>query len=524
MTYEALAQQMLRVNPTLYFAMSDHRTHRGKRLDFVHNPFIVRLYKDQHQDIVVMKSTQCGVSEWLLCLVIPGAMSGRNVFYVLPDYGLVSRFVMERFDKTMRMTPSYWKFRQEAKFNQASSVTMKQLGPGTISFAGSTVVNAFTEFAADWYVIDELDRCDQSNLEMGWERLSNAEQQNIRQVKVSNPTITGFGIDAEYARTNQAEWFIRHDCGHLVHPDFFRHVIRDVGGGQFVYADEEYDPESGQDCRMICDICGRPIDRRGQGEWVAKYPNVDRHGYHISKLFSANVKLIDLVKRYEAGEANPDAMVRFYNGDLGLAYDSPGARISKEMLDECIADYNVGQVPADGACIAGIDVGAVFNVSIGHMAYGVPGVNLVDAREIRSAEELLDLLRQYKVRSFVIDALPETRVSRALIRRHIGGYICYYSRGRKDLVSKEHVVSVDRTVALDNVKAAIALKALRLPRGADKIPNFYDQITASTRVLNPEAAGGEGEYTWVNGSKADHYHHSTGYMMMAARLLMLSTR
>lgn len=524
MTYRGLATKMLALNPTMYFALTDHRTHRGKHLDFTHNPFIVQIYKDQHPDMVVMKSTQCGVSEWLLAVAIPGAMSGRNIFYVLPDYGLVKRFVMERFDKTMILTPAYHNFQVAERFNRASSVTLKQLGPGTISFAGSTVPNAFTEFAADWYIVDELDRCDQANLEMGWERLSNAVTGVRREIKVSNPTITGYGIDAEYANTDQREWFIKHACGNWVHPDFFKHVVKQVDDGVYTYADSQFEPTSGHDCQLICDHCGKPIDRRGQGQWVAKNPKHARRGYHISKLFSANVSLLDLVGRYEAGEQDPDAMVRFYNGDLGLAYDAPGARITPEQLNACVGDYRMGDVPAAGICVAGIDVGSLFHLTIGHMTYGIPGVRLVHAAAVRTPDEVLDALKKFKVASFVIDAMPETRVSRAIIHRMQNGFVCYYSKGKRDMVSKEHIVTVDRTIALDNVKAAYAMKALSLPMGMDKFEDFYEHTVASTRVFNPDGNGGEGMYEWINGSKADHYFHATGYMLMAGRLLMLSKR
>lgn len=521
-SYRTVAESLRDYNPTLYYAATGHRTHRGNVLDFVHNPFIVRLYQDTWHYICVKKSTQCGVSEWLLCVVIPGAINGRNIFYVLPDYGIVKRFVMERFDKTMQFTPAYLKVRAGEKFNRASSITMKQIGPGTISFAGSTVENAFLEFAADWYVVDELDKCDRDNLKMGWERLSNAEETVRREIKVSNPSITGYGIDEEYANSDQRKWFIKHDCGAHVHPDFFKHVIRQVDNDIFVYADKEYDPASGQDCRLICDSCGRPIDRRGQGEWIAQYPGHDHHGYEISKLFSAKVKLTDLVERYQAGEHDPAAMIRFYNGDLGLAYDAPGARIPLEVLAECLGDYHLGAVPADGVCVAGCDVGSLFHLVIGHLTYGRPGVRIVEALELRTPEEVLDALRKYKVNTFVIDAMPETRISRAIIHRLKNGFMCYYSRGHKDQVNRERIVTVDRTVALDNVKVAYSTKALQLPAEMAGVPNFYDHTVASTRVFNPEANGGEGEYLWINGSKPDHYFHATGYMLTATRLLKLT--
>jgi phage terminase large subunit GpA-like protein len=154
-------KQLSVVNPTLYFALNGHRTHRGKRLDFSQNPFQVQIYHDTHPWTVIPKSTQCGISEWLMTTAIGNAYAGRNVFYVLPTGLLVGRFVKERFDKTIQLTPIYQQLgaadKEQGRRN-AMSVTMKQLGPGTIAYVGSNSPASFTEFAADIGIIDELDK------------------------------------------------------------------------------------------------------------------------------------------------------------------------------------------------------------------------------------------------------------------------------------------------------------------------------------------------------------------------------
>ena len=81
-------------------------------------------------------------------------------------------------------------------------------------------------------------------------------------------------------------------------------------------------------------------------------------------------------------------------------------------------------------------------------------------------------------------------------------------------------MSVDRTAALDNVRAALATGALILPREIRRVPEFYEHLRASTRVYDPDARGGEGAYDWVHGTRPDHYHHALGYMLVAGRLLV----
>lgn len=119
----------------LFFAMSCHRTHRGVPLDFINNPFLKQIYADESPDAGVMKSTQCGLSEYILCREIALACSGRNIFHVLPTDRLIGRFVRERMDKTIEATQKYRDIVKQTK--SADNITMKQFGAGTIVFVGS---------------------------------------------------------------------------------------------------------------------------------------------------------------------------------------------------------------------------------------------------------------------------------------------------------------------------------------------------------------------------------------------------
>jgi hypothetical protein len=244
----------------------------------------------------------------------------------------------------------------------------------------------------------------------------------------------------------------------------------------------------------------------------------------LSKLFTARTSIGELIQNFIDAEKDDTKMTRFYNADLGLAFTAPGAKITEEMLDECVRDYPQGIRPADGVCIAGIDVGTQFHIVIGHLAPGLPGIQVIDAQAVRTPEEVIDLLKKYRVRSFVIDAMPEMRISRQIASR-AGGYRCFFSKGKKDQIANgDNTITTDRTQALDNVKAAIVTGSLRLPMNARTIPDYYAHMTASTRVFDEEGNGGEGEFKWVEGSKADHFLLSTCYLLISANLLVAGSR
>ena len=508
--------------PAMYAALCGHRTHKGKKLDFRGNPSMREVYADPSIDQTHIKSTQNGISEYLLALCFGLNLQGRNVFHVMPTIQLSGRFVRERYDKTVVMTPFYRSRASEA--GGADNVGMKQFGPGTTAFVGSNSASSFTEFAADAYVIDELDRCDQSNIMMAEERLAASDLR--MKVRSSNPTVTGYGIDYEYSLTDQLEWHLKCGCGALVRPDFFKHVVRQEGEGVWVVIDPDWDPALDRDARLICDRCGRPMDRFGDGIWVPLNPGSRRRGRRHTKLHTTRTTLNELIDRFSKAEGNDELMERFYNADLGRAYDAPGARVSDAMLQSCVGTWRRGEIPSDGFCAVGVDVGSSFNVVVVHGRYGEPGLRLVDAQATRDPQEVKDVLSRYGARCLVIDGNPEPRTSRAIVSslpRGSSGFLCYYAKGRKDQVSGD-VVSVDRTSALDNVKAAYSTKGLKLPADINSVEGFAEQTSASTRIYDPDLNGGEGGYRWVEGSRPDHYFHATAYALVAARLLTLGGR
>lgn len=512
----ALEKGLARDFPVYFNALRYHRTHKGKRIDFVNNRWAVDVYLDEHPFQVFIKSTQNGITEYLTCRDFTRASKARNVFHVLPNDQILQRYVHERSDKSIANTP-HWRAMSKSG---TDSVHLKQIGPGTIAYVASGSASQFTEFAADDIVIDELDRCDQENTTMAPERLSFSDSPT--QLWVSNPTIVGYGIDEMFSDTDQLHWHIKCECGATTHPDFFKNVVREVDAGAYAVIDPDWSP--GHDAHMVCDKCGKPWHKNQAGLWIPHNPGALRRGRHLSKLFTARTTIGEIIQNFIDAESDDTKMTRFYNADLGLAYTAPGAKITEAMLDDCIdATRKQGVRPADGVCVAGIDVGVYFHVFVGHIAAGQAGMTLVDVQAVRTAEEVIDLLVRYRVRCYVIDAMPETRESRRIASRLPGGFICYFSKGKNDQIQGNRLTT-DRTQSLDNVKAAVVLQSLRLPVNARSIPDYYAHMTASTRVFDEDANAGEGGYDWKEGSKADHYFLATAYGFMAGRLLVMASR
>jgi hypothetical protein len=521
-TPEALNAIMHEQSLVTWLAWNHHRTNKDERIDFVRSPYLRQIFLDPTDEMIMCKCSQVAGTEYLTAFTYAELIQGRSVFYVFPNKSLVYRYVNNRFNASYNYTKYYQRLTKEMDVGQkTSSMAMVKLGKGTVIFVSAFTPVSFIEFPADTMIVDELDRCVLENINKGLSRLSASKHKKIK--KISNPTIESYGIDEEYAKSNQYEWYLRCDCGKEFIPDFFAHVVRDIGEGNFLIRDTEYEAHQGHDIRMICDSCGRPINRYAEGRWIARYPERSCSGYRISKLYASTDSITELVDRFSDGLTNDNKLQDFYNFDLGLAFTAAGAKITELMLDQCIAPYSMPKGLAEGLCIAGIDVNYPdFNIVILRVT-NEDKLRAVYIDTIRDYKSLKTLLREFKVRCGIIDAGPERRISAMLCARIPGMFRCDYTTGIvKDKIDLQlHRLTTNRTMALDNVKEAVLTKRIELPANARSIEGFYAQMTASTRVYDPKARHGEGDYRWLEGSKADHYMHSMGYALVAKKLLAM---
>jgi hypothetical protein len=511
------------ISNSLFFALNYHRTHNNKRIRLNEKyAYLIDIYLDKSDYIVVKKSTQAGISEWLTVNVIEKCIAGRSIFYVLPTDSLASRFVRNRIDRTLSYSNYYKSVVNENKGNKyAESMFLKHIGKGTIAFCGSNAQNVFTEFPADDLFVDEMNMCNQDNLNMAWERLSASENKAI--IKISNPTFEGVAIDEEYNKSDKKQWHIKcSSCGKWIIPDFFNHVVRHVEGNTYLLRDEDYSGTG--DIKPICHLCSKPYNRyTDNGKWITQRES-KISGYQISKLFSTNVKISELVERFNDGLLNDTAMQRFYNGDLGLAYTSKGAKIDYDMLDACRQDYLMPS-SCKNPCVMGIDVGTKLHVRIDELL--ADKTKAVYIGTVTDIEDIIDLLRRYNVKAGCIDAMPERRLSKKICSLHKFFFMVYFGNDiKKETINPElRTLVVDRTSSLDNVKESILSQNIILPKNAkelsplcppDNVSEYYSNMTASVRVYDEKRQ----RYLWTEGNKPDHYMFAEVYKSLAKKLLV----
>lgn len=488
-------------------------------MTFEGKPWIIPIYTDKSHHIVIRKSVQCGISEWLTIRTIAKAEQGFSTFYVLPKYELRNTFVANRIDKLINMVPYYRQLMKDS-VGEADSSQIKHIGQGTAKFASSNTFTDFLEFPAHQAIVDELDKCAQEHLPYVNDRLKAANPRDRYTVKVANPSIDGWGISLEYKDSDQKAWTVPCEtCGEYQELDFFKVVVQESEEGQWQLRDRDWVKGMARDIHCVCSRCGGALERLSiKGRWHVNNPGSEVSGYHITRLMDGNTTVQELWKTFVSALGNETKMQAFYNSDLGIPYSSKGAKLTEYLIDQCRGDYAMPSI-ADG-CVMGVDVGAVLHVKISHFVNGKR--RAVCIQTVPNFEDLDILIRLYGVECCVIDALPETHKAREFRDRQQGKvWLCEFHSQEGNtkeikLNEDEYRVSCDRTQSIDEAHADVLRKQIELPRDAGSIDGgaFYAQMCAPTRVFDEDKK----RFVWKEGSKADHYRMADVYEKVAATI------
>lgn len=493
-----------------HFATTVHLNTHRQRLTFTDKRYLVQIYKDFSDKIVIKKSVQCGVSEMLIIRAFAYAEAGYYVLYVLPKYDLRGRFVHNRIDPLFNIVPEYRALLRDA-VGDSESVTLKHLGTAAINFVGSNSVSEFIEYPADAIIIDEMDRCYQPNLLLADDRLDASVLK--QKISVSTPTISNFGIDSEYENTDQRQWHAKCEhCNEWQPLSWEENVVNRVGENN--YELREWRADDSSDIHACCRKCQRPIDRLGKGQWVAAQKH-SAHGYHLSQLFTAQTTLKSLWDIFQDALGNPGALQVFYNSKLGLAYTAAGSQLTRIELHNCVVDYLLSSTCKEYTSM-GVDVGKFLHVRISsRTAEGKRKAEFIGTA--REFSELTDLIKRYNVHTCVVDAYPETRMAKDFQQQHSRVWLCQFVSNLTMIQEKSdaQTLSVDRTQIFDHLVAEIRRQHLILPKNAGLIDEYYEHLQAPTRLQDADT----GRNYWTEGTKPDHYFLAEVYDLLASQLI-----
>lgn len=503
---------------------------RGEPLDFKDHKYLEGIYKDQHHSIVYIKGAQLGVSERLISEAVWICdRLGKNVLYTFPTSSQLSDFAQARLepvfnmsDYLSRITGSMSADEMKEKgldpgdFKKVGKVGLKQVRNGFLYLRGSQNQQQIISVDADVVFLDERDRFMEAHVPYIDKRLLHSTLKWRREA--STPTFPGFGVDNSYKESDQREWQVKcPHCGRWQELDFFKNV----------------DLENAE---VFCRFCKKKgIQRLGNGRWyITKPENSEVHGYRISGLYNPRRTTKDLVEQYEkAKNSGFSAMQQFYNQVLGMSFEAEGQKILVSELEAIKGDYET-PFKTKGT-FAGADVGTKIHVVVSDIYNRKNRYVYIGSvsKFFGPRDSLEELMKQYDIKTMVIDAKPETRKVKELAEAFPNKiYAAYYPTRKFDLnqyfifddIKSE--VYIDRTISLDYLVSDIHNELVQLPSNAKWIPEFYDHMTASVRVtdigqkhLSSEELKGmrmqdTPQAKWVE-KGADHFFHAANYNRIA---------
>lgn len=326
-----LIKQMIRETPSLY--LLEYYTIRGKPLTFhiadrneerarAHRPWQQDIIDDEHEDKIVQKSRQLGLSEMGVAEALHFADTKNHVklMYTFPRNRQLTDFVKTRFNPVLDSNPYFNSIRDKGM----DSLEVKKIRESFLLFR-SAWGGALGEGAdIDFLAFDEYDRM-QDNVELAFqEGMKSSAYGRLR--RWSTPTIPGRGVNKQFTKTDQR--FYMHKCDKCNHYQILsvEDNIRQLKPNGINYVTEEVEDGTFE---FACAKCGATLDRWYNGQWVAKYPDRKHmRGYHISQLNAVWISADDIMRR----QFKYQSKQLYYNYVIGEPYAATGLIINDDDI------------------------------------------------------------------------------------------------------------------------------------------------------------------------------------------------
>lgn len=475
----------------------------GKPYSFEGHEYLRAIYDDTSPHVVLSKASQVGGTTWAILRSLHACLSGLNVMYFFPTRTDVLEFSKSRVTPLVADNPFLQK-----ELKDTDTAGLKKIGDAHLYLRGMQSSIGMKSVPADMVVFDELDEASPDAKALARERLSHSDYRRL--IELSNPSIPGYGIDEAYLESDQRHWTLKCEaCGKWVAPD---KVFPTKLGEEVPIIREREDGT----CYLACPSCEAELDT-SRGEWVSDYPERPIHGYRISQLFSSKIDPGEILREYRK-TYNPE---RFYTLKIGIPWVDVENKLSThQVLALCGENGLLEQ--SDRSCTMGVDTGRELHVVVSRSIKAEedgPKREVVYIGTAQSYEDLDSLMKRFRVSRCVIDALPEIHATRAFAERHRGQvWMNYFNENQKGSYkwdSEQHIVSVNRTEALDAAKKGIRDGDVVLPRRSPLLDEFADHLAADAKKLDEDPQTGSKSYKYIRAG-TNHYSLAFTYDWIAS--------
>jgi len=474
-------------------------------------PHIVPIFHDKHPDIVIIKSAQCGVTEYagIRALISSKKINGLSIIYTFPSKDLASIFSKRRIDLLKRENPQLFKvYDKNGKIRQHyDSIYERHIGDSYLALAGAWAEQQAISIPADFLIHDEVDFSKDDVVSLFRSRLGNSDWK--WRLMFSTPTYPEQGIHKHFLESDQHHWwYICEHCGH----EFklccsFPEVIHKNEAEQYYFG---------------CPSCHKEINRK-KGFYKPDNYGALRRGYHISKISAPRVSANEIMEDKEHYAMEKD----FYNFTLGMPYVGLEDKLTRGQLEAC----------EDGRYhLSWKDKGVVLGVDQGGNDLHIVGLKILENKCLqvvyvdryvgeRCWHDLEILMNQLGVVRCVVDGMPDGHKAREFQKKYKGiVYLNFYQQFRKaeGIVwnADKAIVNSDRTMTLDDLTNKIRDKKIVLPiTSKQEMERFKLHLLSLTRQKVVKDGSTSFAYKSV---REDHYAHALNYALIAGSKLQPS--
>lgn len=402
-------------NVVAWILENEIKNEKGDPIDFFEHSFLIDIYNDQSQNLVVMKAAQIGLSTCEILKNFHDAKFNKmDIIYTLPTDSDVNVFVGGKVNRIIANNPILLEYAKDK-----DSIEQKQVDKSMIYFRGTWTKKAAIMVTADRVVHDEKDSSKQDVVR---DFQARTQHSKFRQTHIfSHPSVPGNGVDEEWQKSDQKEWFIK--CPHCQHIQYLswdienpRHMSIDIEKREFV-------------CKKCRGILRR--QDRAVGKWVARKKDAQWSGYHVSLLMAPWVTAGEIIDKFNDQKQTIDF---FFNKVLGLPYAGIGNTVTEETI---LGGVREEENDYEGNLIMGVDTGVKLRYVIGNKQ-GLLGFGEMQSYEpdkklnIPLKQSLKYFLIKFPNLIMVIDQGGDIIGSRKLAKKYPGRvFLCHYRQDRK---------------------------------------------------------------------------------------------
>lgn len=413
--------------------------------DFDSHRYLLPIYMDMGEEIVVRKAAQTGLSVWSMLRVLYWLEThqGRKAGYYVPTQDLAQGMSKDRLEPLMASCASI-----AAIADPNDKLNLKKVGASSLYFNHIGGSASKDSVPLDYLCFDEVRLMDTKDVFQTQHRIAHSPFK--MKSYVSTVGMEGDTIDMFYMQGSRSSWVSKCGCsfGCNLATSFPDCVVYD-------------DPKRPGEFYFRCPKCLYEIKDPQNGYYLREDTSADFNSYHMSQLISRYRSLKDIWREYITTTTRSE----FYNSCLGLPFtDSENVGVTRDqMLESVNSDLRWAKDEKNIPPTAmGIDQGAGYVMCViadynkdktkkrlRHVE--IVEINNPTYSQYKDPYERVDeLMKEFNVQICLTDAMPNVNSALAFAQRHPRKvFLAYYSEGQKEVVQW-----LDRQKAKDGVQKA----------------------------------------------------------------------